>query len=60
MNFAQAVKDQGSVAFARNAIHSQALIELQRNLTKAEESLLFSNTDCLALLQDIQKVFLIK
>ena len=60
MNFAQAVKDQGSVGFARKAIHSQAQLELQRNLTEAEESLLFSNTDYLALLQKIQKVCLMK
>ena len=56
MNFARALRGQLTVTSTIDAIQSQAETELNRKLTKAEESLLFGCTDPTQLLKDIQKV----
>ena len=55
MNFTQAVKGQLSTPAAIMAIQSQAETELGRNLSKEEESILFSNASPKVLLGQIQK-----
>ena len=55
MNFSQAVRGQLTTSGAINAIQSQAETELGRNLSKEEESFLFSHTHPTLLSGQIQK-----
>ena len=55
MNFSQAVRGQLTTPSAIMAIQSQAETELGRNLSKEEESFLFSNTNPKVVLGEMQK-----
>ena len=59
MNYSKALRGRLEKPAAIRGVQSQAETELNRELSKEEEALLFSHVDPNMLLEGIQKVFII-